>query len=384
MILISGLLIVVLAGAGGAGDEDDPVGLADQLLPGLVGRRIHAQLFQAEARAGRVQQAQHGVLAGQRGNDRNAHVVLAAFEPQLDPTILGQPFLGDVQVGHDLDPADDRGRETLGAGWGLLLFQHAVDAVANAQPLVERLDVHVAGPLANCLDQDLVDELDQSAVLGQLQVLPGARQFVELEHVAALGEHLIDRAGAEAELGPRQLLDRCGGGDHRPDVTVDDQPQLVEYRQVERVGRGNDDRAVFSSQGQEAATCKHAWRHQRDDRRIDLLVGQIHHWQAGQLCQGGQHHLFADDPRADQLLTEAGGLIHLAVCLGQLLDGQMAALQEFFAQWHRQLARASSARREKRAPLPASASAAPSALHAASRAWCGRPCAACAGARPSA
>ena len=75
------------------------------------------------------------------GRDRDAKIDLRSADRQLDAAILRKPPLGDVEPSHDLDARHDRGSES--AGWRLDLAQSAVDAIADAKVILERLDVDV-------------------------------------------------------------------------------------------------------------------------------------------------------------------------------------------------------------------------------------------------
>ena len=57
-----------------------------------------------------VEQTQHDALAAQRRHRRHAHVHLAVLQPQPDAPVLRNAPLGDVELGHDLEAADDRRR----------------------------------------------------------------------------------------------------------------------------------------------------------------------------------------------------------------------------------------------------------------------------------
>ena len=63
--------------------------------------------------------------------------------PTLDrePAVLRHAPLGDVHVGHDLEPADDTGLDRLRRAHDLV--QHAVDAKPHPQIALARLDVDV-------------------------------------------------------------------------------------------------------------------------------------------------------------------------------------------------------------------------------------------------
>ena len=84
-------------------------------------------------------------------------------DADLDAAVLRHALLGDVELGHDL--------ETRGDGALHLerrrhhLVEHAVDAVAHAELLLERLDVDIARPLVHRVRDERVDELDDRRVL---------------------------------------------------------------------------------------------------------------------------------------------------------------------------------------------------------------------------
>ena len=63
---------------------------------------------------------------------------------------------------HDLDTRQDRGQQP--ARRAVALDQHAVDPVADADAVGERLDVDVAGPQADRFLNDQVDELDDRGI----------------------------------------------------------------------------------------------------------------------------------------------------------------------------------------------------------------------------
>ena len=63
---------------------------------------------------------------------------------------------------HDLDTGEQGGQQP--ARRAVALDQHAVDAVADADAVGERLDVDVAGPQADRFLNDQVDQLDDGGV----------------------------------------------------------------------------------------------------------------------------------------------------------------------------------------------------------------------------
>ena len=111
-----------------------------------------------EIGSGAVQQTHDDALAIERGQRRDAKIDLAAQGLDLDTAVLRQAALGDIQLRHQLD-ARDHGRLHL-AGRGLLVVEHAVDAVSDAKLFFERLDVNVAGALLHGLRDDGVHQAD--------------------------------------------------------------------------------------------------------------------------------------------------------------------------------------------------------------------------------
>jgi hypothetical protein len=76
-----------------------------------VGR--HPELSEPDAAALLVEEAQHDAFTAERRERRDADVDLAVLEAQPDATVLRQPTLGDVELRHDLQPANDGRREVL-------------------------------------------------------------------------------------------------------------------------------------------------------------------------------------------------------------------------------------------------------------------------------
>ena len=133
-----------LAAAGRAGDQDDAVRAGERLVIGVERIAGEAKRREVERDAGPIQDAQDHRLAVHGGHRGDAQVDVLAAHRELDAAILGQAALGDVEARHDLDARDDRGAQLQGRRFDLA--QHAVDAIAYAQVLFERLDVDVRGP----------------------------------------------------------------------------------------------------------------------------------------------------------------------------------------------------------------------------------------------
>ena len=92
--------------------------------------------------------------------------ILRPFEHHVHAAVLRQPALADVERGHDLDAAGDRGEQVLRHFQRLV--QPAVDAVADPQAALGRLDVDVAGAFLDGVVDDVVDQPDDRRLAGDL------------------------------------------------------------------------------------------------------------------------------------------------------------------------------------------------------------------------
>ena len=151
-----------LSRAGGAGDKEDAVGAGDHGVPAgedIVG---HAQVVEAHEDGGLGEESEDDALAEEHGDDADAEVELLhapAFGAvsEGDAPVLGDSFFGDVEVGHDLQAADDGRAEAVDGGGDIGPLEHAVDPVADEQLVLVGLDVDIGGPLVDGLDEQVVD-----------------------------------------------------------------------------------------------------------------------------------------------------------------------------------------------------------------------------------
>ena len=192
-----------LAAAGGAGDQDHAVGLVDQLveLLQLPGRKTQAVQVQDDLLP--VQDADDHALPQQGGEGGDPEIDVVALDLQAEAAVLGQPALGDVQAGHDLQAGEDRGLQPLGGRFGLV--EDAVLAVAHPEGVLKGLQVDVAGPHLNGPEHQEVDQLDDGGLPGHIPemadlggLLRGQIQFFGLQvahqpgHGAARLVHRLD------------------------------------------------------------------------------------------------------------------------------------------------------------------------------------------------
>src|SRR3990170_1579313 len=133
----------------------DPVGPVDRLREILQLVLLEPQLAHVELQGGLVQEAQDGLFPVDRGQDGDAEIHLPPLpDLQLDPAILRQPTLRNIERGKDLDPRAD-GVARLQRGTHHLV-EHAVDAVPYAKLLLVRLDVNIRSPSLDRVRQDEV------------------------------------------------------------------------------------------------------------------------------------------------------------------------------------------------------------------------------------
>ena len=98
------------SGACGSGDKNDTVGLVDKPGHNLAAGLAHTEGF--ESLAGKVQskEAQSNPLSQDGGNDSDADVKGGICYDMAKSAVLGGAFFSNVEMSHDLDSADQRGR----------------------------------------------------------------------------------------------------------------------------------------------------------------------------------------------------------------------------------------------------------------------------------
>ena len=160
-----------LAAARRTRDHHHAVGLGDVLAELAQVRLPEAEHVQAQVAEGGVerflvQDADDRVLAVDGGHDGDAEVDGAALHAQAEAAVLGHALLRDVQLGHDLDAADD----------GLVVplvqrlqrgVEHAVDAVLGEDLAVLGLDVDVGGAAVDGAQDQRVHQPHHRGVGGQ-------------------------------------------------------------------------------------------------------------------------------------------------------------------------------------------------------------------------
>ncbi len=235
------------AGARRPGHQHHPVWLANVGAKApqiLVGKTHHIQRQMVELLAHRllVQHAQHGIFAVNRRHDGDAEVDQAVLVANAEAAVLRHSPLGNIQLAHDLDAAQNCRVMLAGDGRHSLL-QDAVDAVLDMHRVVVSLDVNVRGsPLQSGEDGRVHQANDGADVLFAGQLLDGdilvgvfvAGQHVEGQPFAGLVQHALRLLGLLQQVGNLRK------SRHARDDPMREQPgNLIQHHQPRWVADGN-------------------------------------------------------------------------------------------------------------------------------------------------
>ena len=88
-----------------------------------------------------------------------------ATDAKLDATILRHPALGDIKIGHHLNPRRDGERQMSRRGYQLIKYPIGLDT--NTELVLERLEMQVAGMVLDCHQQHHVQQLANRRAVGQ-------------------------------------------------------------------------------------------------------------------------------------------------------------------------------------------------------------------------
>ena len=258
----------------------------------------------------------------------------AADDLDLDAAVLRQAPLGDIQLGHELEAADDGGLEF--ARRRFLIEEHAIHAEAHAEFLLEGLDVNVAGALLDGLGDHGVDQADDGRLarhVAQVFEIGAGLLVVSLGVGALFGFAVIAVDGVEDFLlgGERgahlQAAERAYGGDGL---------------EIQRIGHRDGEDVVRERDGDGAALAQEAVRQAFDFGRgrrsaIDRDQGDIE-----LIAEGGEHVAVGDGAHVDQNFAE------LIAALELEFEGALDILRLDFAAFQQDLAEPQVPRPERR------------------------------------
>ena len=156
-----------LAAAGWADDEDHAVLMAEEFAHILERHRRHPDLLERRHALPVIEHAHDDLLAKQRAQRGDAEVDFGAIlGAHAQTAVLRQPLLGDVHPRHDLQARDQPFVDPFGQVHHFL--QQPVEAMADEDALLQRLDVDVARFARDGALHDEIDEIDDRRRLASL------------------------------------------------------------------------------------------------------------------------------------------------------------------------------------------------------------------------
>ena len=290
------------AGTGGARDEQDAVGAVDGAVDHLVVALAHAEVAEANDAAALLEEAERNAFAVGSGAGGDADVDVLAVRAYADAAVHGQALLRDVQVRHDLDARNDRGLHALELRWEIDLVEEAVDAVADAQLGLHRLEMDVGRALLVGLRDDLVHEADDRRLLTHRAQVDLGDVGVGIDLHPSVLEHLLEGVRADAVVLAGCLADILAGAKREADRAIDGEAQAVGHPRVEGVVRRDREHAVSVCHRHDRILEGGARGKALDERRVGLGARQLRVGKAEQRREPAQEVLLADAVRlADKI-----------------------------------------------------------------------------------
>ena len=145
----------------------------DALVPAGQHILLHAQFVEWTKTGCRIEDPQHDTLAVHHRNDGHTQVKQVSVMPHRDSTILRTAALGDVQVCHDLQAADDRCTEPVHGSRHTGGGQDAINAVPDGDTVFVGFDVQISRPFANGFDEQIVDQPDDAGEFCLISLICG-------------------------------------------------------------------------------------------------------------------------------------------------------------------------------------------------------------------
>ena len=269
------------------------------------------------------------------GDDGDADVDVLPGELDPDPAVLGESLFGDVEAGHDLHARYDARLEPLGRLYDLV--EHAVDPEAHRQLPLEGLDVDVAGPLLDRLEQERVHQADDRGLVGcHVEEVLRLFQLGGQDVVQILGEaldHLLGRVRGQIVDPVDRIEDHLGPRQHGPGREPEKKAQVVQRMDGKRIGHGDQNRVILTLQRKERVLLGKVDGELPDHLGLDIHLGQlIQVGEPGLVAEGPVEVLFGDVAELDEDLADPipflGLLLH---DLFELFGREAGLLQKDFA-----------------------------------------------------
>ena len=175
----------------------------------------------------------------QHGDDRYPHVDFASSHAQFDTSVLRNPLLSDIHLGHDFQTADDRCSELVQLGRSGLLLQDTIDAVTNLQAVLLRFDMNIASANHDGFTEDLIDQTHDRSLLrlfGFLQALGiDFLEHLDVAQLPLLSDQAIDSLRTDSQILFDQPLNSLSRGHNRTHLDSQCGGDRVECRKVKGV-----------------------------------------------------------------------------------------------------------------------------------------------------
>ena len=162
----------------------------------------------------------------------------------------GTRFSAMLRFDENLDARHDGRLEPLDLRGHRHFLQQAVDAVADAQFVLERLDVNVRRAQRERVAEDLIDEADDARVFGGLVEVAVVLAVVRDDLEAFLLFEQVERVRADAEVLLYLALERRAGREHGLELEVGERLEAIQPRRGEQAAERYFDVPVFLAQRQ--------------------------------------------------------------------------------------------------------------------------------------
>src|SRR5437867_5928764 len=293
---------------------------------------VEAELRHVELQRVFVENAEDRLFAEDRRKRRDAEVDLAGVIPELDAAVLRHPAFGDIEVGHDLQPRENRRFQPLRRRQHLV--EHAVHPKADPEDLLVGLEVDVGGALLDGVDQHHVDQFHDRRFVGRLLQLEDVDlgAFLAVLHdldVAEVGLHVRQDAGDGLGLGLVVAVDRLPDGrlrrHQRQDLEIRHEGDVVQGEDVRRIRHGERQRVPHLPDRDHLVLPRDGRRHELQHVGLDVELGQRDRRHAVLPREESDQLVFVDEVEPDEDRADLlRGALLLRERLLELLRGKQA------------------------------------------------------------
>src|SRR5437773_1002489 len=243
------LVDVIEAGVKGTGfsrpgrtsHEQDSIRRTQQLFEFFLIVAEETELGQAEEQTRFIEHAHDNAFAMVRGNGGNAQINRFLFDLHLNASVLRQTLFRDThRAGHDFQPADDGGLQTL--WWRLHFLQNTVDAKTDAELFIERLEMDITRAKLVRFDDQHRNQPDDGRVRFIDRDCFGAiaNLEAEIDFITNLMLEDVGRFLGRAVVFDQGLADFFRRRTNQFEVALEKKIEAVDGIDVERIADGQD------------------------------------------------------------------------------------------------------------------------------------------------